>query len=158
MSLRQWVVVLLTLATVSVACGYAADGWEGLRHFHWEVAAIVGTALGTTLLAVATLVLALGTRKLAHTADGQVAVERDSLAAGFRPLLLNVPPGFGARSGGLGAGGSMGSHHWIDPVDGGFRVSVPVRNAGLGVAFIAAEPSQQAASRRVSRGEVAHRG
>lgn len=128
----------------SVAAGLAAEGFDEFWYWHdfnWEVAAIVGTALGTTLLAIATLYLALGTRTLARTARLQVAVEQNALASTFRPLLLHVPFWMELPEG-LGFYPAMGESDFVQvraqgaAPDQQHEISLPVRNVGVGVAFV----------------------
>lgn len=74
-------------------------------------------------------------------ARDQVEIEKNALEATFRPLLVSVPQGYGAKSTGGWIPASefvaTGAYFTIDKLpDGPYRVSIPVRNAGQGIAFV----------------------
>jgi hypothetical protein len=84
--------------------------------FDWELASIFGTALGTTLLALATAWLAYSTRSEVRATQELAELTREDQAARDRPVVL--------------------VEHWNhEPGKAGGRLTVQLLNVGLGPAL-----------------------
>jgi hypothetical protein len=128
--------------------------------FQWELASIFGTALGTTLLAGATGFLAYSTRSDVRATVRLANISQAALDAQVQPVLVDVVPG--SAPGGpaefvpyeLGVPDG-GKHIAPDSVDvgalenGHFICSIPLRNAGAGLAVITGDPRLDHPSRVV---------
>lgn len=113
-SVALWIgLLLVVVAALSALAGFAATGWED---FEWDVAAIVGTALGTTALAGFTGALAFTTSGDVRATWELARLTREQQASAERPLVLQYDAGFSGS-----------------PKDG--YVRVVLYNAGLGSAL-----------------------
>jgi hypothetical protein len=96
---RAIVVALALLAAVvgiSAGAGFAAHG----SGFDWDVASVFGTALGTTLLAVATLGLAYSTwqdvrasQQIAEVTRRSLELAQDEREERLRPVVIGTVTG-----------------------------------------------------------------
>jgi hypothetical protein len=116
----RWRVVVLALL-VSVSAGFGFSTWVGFHvrsdhQFNWELFAIVGTAIGTSLLALATGFLGLVTTEDVQASREIARTGREDQEARTRPILLVEKVELTVMSHG--------------PTD----VGIIVRNAGLGAA------------------------
>jgi hypothetical protein len=80
----------LAVGLVVVAAASILVGFIGSPHtrFSWELASIFGTALGTTLLALATGWLASSTRSEVRATQDLAELTREQQAASERPIVL----------------------------------------------------------------------
>ncbi len=113
---------LIAGALIAVAASFAASAWVGYAertaegNFNWELFGIVGTALGTSLLALATGVLAIVTNADVEASREVARLTREEQEARSRPVVL------------------------VERIDltvesaGDCHLEICVRNAGLGVA------------------------
>jgi hypothetical protein len=119
--------------------------------FQWELASLFGTALGTTLLAASTGALAYSTWSDVRATWRLAAISQATLDAEVQPVLVDVVPGSAAAGDQeliayepAYADGTKNVA--LDAVDvrhlenGNFACSVPLRNAGAGLAFITDDP------------------
>ena len=83
-ALVAFVATALAILALSVIVGFAASD-EG---FGWEVASIFGTAVGTTLLALVTGLLAIGTWKDVRASQAMVELTRDEQYERIRPVVI----------------------------------------------------------------------
>jgi hypothetical protein len=118
---NRGVAALLAALTVSVAIGFI-----GSRHgtFDWELAAVVGTALGTTLLALTTGWLAyLTSRDVGATQELAQLTKRDQDERERPEVVLQQDEGW--------------IEGRVDPEGGGLdgEVELELRNVGLGPAL-----------------------
>ena len=102
------VLVLAALALV-VGAGFWLVGWlverDEVHGFDWELASIFGTAVGTTLLALATGWLAYSTRSEVRATQDLAELTRQEQADRARPVvLLKETPRFGPEPGNPGTG------------------------------------------------------
>jgi hypothetical protein len=112
-----WIALLLAVVLfVSATTGFLAEGWRHWDHFNGEVAAIVGTALGTTALAGFTGALAFTTSGDVRATWELADLTRSQQAAQERPIVIASNAEF---SGSADAG----------------RVSFDLVNVGLGPAL-----------------------
>jgi hypothetical protein len=85
------VVVIVALA-LAVGLSFWLVGWLAARDevhgFDWELASIFGTAVGTTLLALATGWLAYSTRSEVRATQDLAELTREEQAARERPIVL----------------------------------------------------------------------
>jgi hypothetical protein len=97
----------------------------------------IALAVGTAGLAGATMIAARAARDEVLAVKEQVQVERGVVASTFRPLLVNAPPGYTVR-GHPGDPEIFGLRTLLTVRDeeGRTRISLPVRNAGVGAAFV----------------------
>lgn len=112
--------LVLVLLVLAVAVGCWLVGWRASREekFDWELASIFGTALGTTLLALATGWLAYSTRSEVRATQDLAELTRKDQAARERPLIL------------------VQNRHWQPFEDSpGGDLTVYFRNMGLGPAL-----------------------
>jgi hypothetical protein len=109
---------VLTLAIVLVL-SWAVGHAEHDEPFNWELAAIFGTALGTTLLAITTGGLAYLTGRDVSATQQLAQLQRDDQQARERPVVLLHSAAFQPSA--------------ADPHEG--HISMQVFNAGLGPAL-----------------------
>lgn len=134
-------------------CGALVDGWDFAKEHLGEWEAWV--AIGTLALAASTWRLARETRSLskftarevaaaerqANAAYEQLQVARASLESSIRPVALDVPED-GSSSNELvtydaAFSASVNRTHVHVATDRGYlHISVPFRNAGIGIAFV----------------------
>ena len=126
----------------------------------WELTSILGTALGTTLLAGATGFLAYSTRSDVRATVRLANISQAALDAQVQPVLVDVVLGSGpvgatdfvAYEPGVADGSRVIAHEVVEVSalgSGHFVCSVPLRNAGAGLAVITEEPRLDHPSRDV---------
>lgn len=100
-----WIGVLLAVVfAVSAIIGFLAVGWDNRwDEFNWEVAAIAGTALGTTALAGFTGALAFTTSGDVQATWELARLSSEQVAAQERPVVIQ----FDARFSGSAAEGDV---------------------------------------------------
>jgi hypothetical protein len=143
--------VALTGAGVGLlVIGFSAFvGWVGADSgFDWELAAVFGTAAGTTLLAVATGALAYLTWGDVRATREQATISREALQESYRPLIVDVPPGLPGNDTPVTVRyvygydvhevevADIASPDVVQQDDGAIRLSLPFRNVGNGVALL----------------------
>jgi hypothetical protein len=108
----------LTVGLVVVVTGSVLVGFVGSPHmrFNWELASIFGTALGTTLLALATGWLAWSTRSEVRATQDLAELTREQQAASERPVVL------------------LRNASWSGAPDSG-ALRIDLQNVGLGPAL-----------------------
>jgi hypothetical protein len=91
------VALLAVVVGVSAGVGFASHG----RGFDWSVASVFGTALGTTLLAVATLALAYSTwqdvrasQRIAEVTSKSLQLAESERQERVRPAVIGTVTGF----------------------------------------------------------------
>jgi hypothetical protein len=106
-ALGAGVVTLALIVALSIAVGFVAGGGDGTTahvetedgatvtveqpghdSFEWEVASIFGTAVGTTLLALATGFLAIGTWRDVRASQSMVELTRKEQNERIRPVVV----------------------------------------------------------------------
>jgi hypothetical protein len=112
--LRVAAALLVAVFALSVLVGFV--GAPHGERFSWELTAIWGTALGTTLLAAATGWLAWSTRSEVRATQDLAELTRAQQVASERPVVIQGPSGFSGSP------------------DAGY-LQVTLRNAGLGPAL-----------------------
>jgi hypothetical protein len=157
-ALLGWVAIALAVVVgLGILVGYAGPK----KGFQWELASIFGTALGTTLLAAATGALAYSTWSDVRATWRLANISQAALDAQVQPVLVDVVPGPRGnppeyeRVPYEPAYANGTTSVLFDRVDvtalenGHFVCSVPLRNAGAGLAFITEEPRLTHPSRDV---------
>jgi hypothetical protein len=147
---------------VAAVCVFVVSGFIGYLAAEpgqrWQLASIFGTALGTTLLAGATAALAYSTRSDVRATVDLANISRATLSAQVQPLLVDVIHGAEGRSDfvvyepGVSDGATNVSLESVEVgalANGNFICSVPLRNAGAGLAVITEEPRLSHPSRDV---------
>jgi hypothetical protein len=147
---------LAIVVGLSIVVGYVGPK----PGFQWGLASIFGTALGTTLLALATGALAYSTWSDVRATWRLANISQAALDAQVQPVLVDVVPGPPEdRREELipyePAFADGAKNVRVDDVDvrelenGHFACSVPLRNAGAGLAFITDDPRLTHPSRDV---------
>jgi hypothetical protein len=156
-------VLLAAILGVSIAVGAAVSETPPVviapnatvvtepQGFNWELAALVLTGLGTTALAVATGALAYSTRSDVRATVRLANISQAALEAQVQPVLIDVvpeqyrDPGEDAvpyeprhADGTKNVGAYRVDVRQME--NGNFACSVPLRNAGAGLAFINDDP------------------
>jgi hypothetical protein len=110
--------VAALVALAAVVALSAVVGFVGSpdTRFGWELAAVFGTALGTTLLAVATGWLAWSTRSEVRATQDLAELTREQYAASERPVVLQRNAG------------------WNGTPENGY-LAIDLQNVGLGPAL-----------------------
>lgn len=86
------VAALIGLVLIAVAGAFVVGRFASRdAGFDWELASLVGTAVGTVLLAMATGLLALMTRAEVVASRQELALSRTAFEASTRPILLDAP-------------------------------------------------------------------
>ena len=155
-ALVAFVVTALVILALSVAVGFVAEGAHpasahveapngttltieqpaGDDGFEWEIAAIFGTAVGTTLLALVTGLLAIGTWKDVRASQSMVELTRAEQYERIRPVVIGGVAGTtitGAQAGRLY---SVAVRVGLANVGGGPAVRVEVAVVWTGSAFV----------------------
>jgi hypothetical protein len=154
-TLLAWVAAALTIVVgLSILVGYLGPN----KGFQWQLASVFGTAAGTTLLAAATGALAYSTRNDVRATWRLANISQAALDAQVQPVLVDVVPGSLPRTELIPyePASADGSKNVVaDAVDvrelenGHFACSVPLCNAGAGLAFITDDPRLAHPSRDV---------
>jgi hypothetical protein len=91
---RGIAILAIALATVAAASIYVGFVGSPDTRFSWELAAVFGTALGTTLLALSTGALAWSTRSEVRATQDLAELTREQQAANERPVVLQESVGW----------------------------------------------------------------
>jgi hypothetical protein len=151
------VVILAVIVALSITVGFWAAGGEqpeaveiqlpdgttqtihqfsDVEAFNWEVASIFGTAVGTTLLALVTGLLAIGTWKDVRASQSMVELTRAEQDERIRPVVIGGVVGAtisGAQAGRLY---SVTAKVGLTNVGGGPAVRVEAEVIWTGSAFV----------------------